>query len=429
MSESDSGSNERITKSVDFSNPDNGGVSLIRADARRLPIPTEYVQCVVTSPPYWGLRSYGTPPQIWGGEAGCEHEWGGGLRHLGGAGIQGATSQLNRNRPRECSKHREKQRDAGAFCRHCGAWRGDLGLEPSPDLYVQHLVEVFREVRRVLREDGVCWLNLGDSYAGASGSPQPHRDSSGGIGNKGTRGVQGYSAAGGGFHRPSALGNLKPKDLVGIPWRVAFALQADGWWLRSDIIWAKGVSFRPDFSGSCMPESVRDRPTRGHEYVFLLTKSQKYFYDYKAVQEDGTYPAGTRAAKGSGTREGNRRGGLIKQNEMPPPDYAVYSGKRNLRSVWAINPHPFKEAHFATFPPALVEPMVKAGSAHWKVDHSRSVVLDPFCGSGTVGIVCARLGRYFIGCDLKEAYIHMARRRIDEEWERRRLGASDALLR
>jgi hypothetical protein len=181
-----------------------------------------------------------------------------------------------------------------------------------------------------------------------------------------------------------------------------------------------------------MPESVRDRPTRGHEYLFLLTKQAKYYYDADAVKEDGVWPAGTRAAKGSGTREGNRRGGLVKQdgaeiigsgsrrtkgfNERyfnPPNDgYAIYSGKRNLRSVWVINPQPFRGAHFATFPEKLVEPCLLAGSAHWQTYFARSVVLDPFCGSGTVGVVAQRHGRFFIGVDLKPEYLAMARQRI-----------------
>jgi DNA modification methylase len=211
---------------------------------------------------------------------------------------------------------------------------------------------------------------------------------------------------------------MKMKDLVGIPWMVAFALRADGWYLRSDIIWAKGRSFDPDGSGSCMPESVRDRPTRGHEYVFLLTKQAKYFYDAEAVKEQGTIPAGTQGAKGSGQREGNRRGGYAHAKADGFADvrteqgYWSYSGKRNLRSVWVINPQPFSGAHFATFPEKLVEPCLLAGSAHWQTDHARSVVLDPFCGSGTVGVVAQRHGRYFLGCDLNPEYLAMARQRI-----------------
>lgn len=425
---------------------------LLQANARHLPLPSNYVQCVVTSPPYWGLRDYKTTPLIWGGAEGCEHEW----------GDQIVTDtwglQINTAKKTIAGPQREDGRGKGrgCWCVHCGAWRGSLGLEPTPDLYVQHLVEVFREVRRVLRDDGTCWVNLGDCYATGAGKVGDHP----GGGRQGERwagrGAHTAGNSGKAAYRLAQIGpmtqpnrmpipGLKPKDLVGIPWMLAFALRADGWYLRSEIIWAKGVSFRPDFSGSCMPESVRDRPTRSHETVFLLTKSERYYYDHEAVKEDGAYPQGTRAAKGSGDREGNRR----------PEAYAEYSGKRNLRSVWAINPQPFAAelcvacgryydgaekhqirvevldggqkrrwclcgkydawlSHFATFPEKLVEPMIKAGSAHWQQDQSRCVVLDPFCGSGTVGKACRATGRFFIGCDLNPVYLQMAQHRIME---------------
>ena len=300
------------------------------------------VQCVVTSPPYWGLRDYGV--------------------------------------------------------------EGQIGLEPTPEAFIETLVGVFREVRRVLRDDGTVWLNLGDSYAGGGGVGQPHRDSSGGIGRKGTRGQQPYHAAGGGFDRPSSVGDgLKPKDLCMIPARVALALQADGWYLRSDIIWAKGLSFCPAYAGSVMPESVTDRPTQSHEHVFLLTKSQRYFYDASAVAEmaqphkgvvlDGR-DSGTGLARGMD-------GQADRQGNFKPVD-----GKRNLRNVWAITPKPFSEAHFATYPMALVEPCIKAGS------RKGDTVLDPFAGSGTTGIVAARLGREFVGVELNPEYAEMAEQGI-----------------
>lgn len=351
----------------------SGGTALIvRGDARHLPLSDQYVQCVVTSPPYWGLRDYKLEPLTW--EDG---------------------------------------------------WRGSLGLEPTPDLYVQHLVGIFREVRRVLKDDGTVWLNLGDSYCNAGSARQGE-----GLDGKRRGGADGPDGATGykrkdPRHALGALG-IKHKDLVGIPWMVAFALRADGWYLRSDIIWAKGYSFHPTTAGSCMPESVTDRPTRGHEYVFLLTKSAKYYYDAEAVKEQGIFPAGTRAAKGSGTREGNRRQppkqdalgkrtytGFNERYFAPDADgYATYSGTRNLRSVWLINPKPFREAHFATFPPALVEPCVKAGSASYDQDPSRSVVLDPFGGAGTVGLVADRLRRFAVCLDPQPDYCQLARRRL-----------------
>jgi len=310
---------------------------LILGDARAIPLADGSVQMVMTSPPYFGLRDYG----------------------IG----------------------------------------GQIGLEPTPGEYVAQLVQVFREVRRVLRDDGTVWLNLGDSYAGVGSQ-------TGGTNSKET-GRRAERMFKGSYRNTDAIG-LKPKDLVGIPWRVAFALQADGWYLRSDIIWAKGVSFLDSYSGSVMPESVRDRPTRAHEYLFLLTKSPRYFYNYEAVQEVGRYPAGTRAAKGSGTREGNRRGNPDNATTVPQDGYAIYSGKRNLRDVWVIGPRPYRGAHFATFPPALVIPTVRAGS------RPGDLVLDPFVGSGTVGAVCAVEGRRFVGMDLNPEYLKLATARIEE---------------
>lgn len=514
-----------------------------------LPLRSNYVQCVITSPPYWGLRDYGL------GERG-------------------------------------------------------LGLQQTPEAYISALADAFDEVHRVLREDGTCWVVLGDSYQNAKG--QAH-----GVDPKQPARRHGL--------RPQdvATDGLKPKDLVGIPWLFAFEARRRGWYLRSDIIWAKAHEFCSGGVGSTMPESVRDRPTRAHETVFLLTKSPKYFYDAEAVRQDGVFPAGTRAAKGSGTREGNRR----------PAETAIYSGTRNLRDVWFISPKPFsgwgydfgsadyvdargiprkwspdcptherdgrqrlsgrasvscgereadprlsngridsglaptplcdgdptpccntpketdilhaspqkhsganskpaspergrsetaphnehippssvvptpdlpllvdvdfasghnsemnrtdragrcaegdagggekldhtpcsslsgyvaggnsrtsrtvevgpdcasaerasrnvhsrshkscehntctctvsQTSHFATFPPDLVEPCLLAGSAHWQQDHKRSVVLDPFCGSGTVGLVAAQHGRPFIGIDLKYDYLLMAKDRL-----------------
>ncbi|MBV9925622.1 MAG: site-specific DNA-methyltransferase [Acidobacteria bacterium] len=225
---------------------------------------------------------------------------------------------------------------------------GQLGVEMSLDDYLKKLVAVFREVYRVLTLDGTLWLNLGDSYTSGGRSwrqadkKYPVREMS--------------------YRAPTPEG-LKPKDLVGVPWRLAFALQAEGWHLRSDIIW-----YKPN----CFPESVKDRPTQSHEYLFLLSKSEKYYYDHEAVKEP--------------TRGRN--------------------GLRNRRSVWAVNTESFKEAHFAVFPPALVEPCILAGS---KPD---SIVLDPFFGSGTVGEVSLRHGRRCVGIELNADYVEIARRRI-----------------
>ena len=356
-------------------------------------MPEESVQCVVTSPPYWGLRDYGQD--------------------------------------------------------------GQLGLEQTPEEYVTKMVEVFREVRRVLREDGVLWLNLGDSYASnpASGGPQSEK----------LKGPQNATPDRPEWKRPPGL---KPKDLVGIPWRVALALQAEGWYLRSDVIWSKN---------NPMPESATDRPTRAHEYVFLLTKAARYFYDADAVREKGAdcdgRSRGKRVYEGMGTVEV----GWSKE-------YRANPAGRNKRTVWEIATQPCKEAHFATMPEKLVEPCILAGTsakgacpecgAPWtrvvekeKVkqcgvtpkqqgyrdqgiasskstigrtkawdknegqtttvgwrptcDHGADpvpcVVLDPFLGAGTVATVAKRHNRRAVGCDLNAEYLDMAIRRIQRE--------------
>jgi len=270
---------------------------------------------------------------------------------------------------------------------------GQIGLENSLQKYITNLVNVFAEVHRVLRDDGTFWLNIGDSY----NSNQAGKNSGGFQGKRKLEDRYGEKERLPGTGK-SKTTELKSKELMGVPWRLAFALQNFGWYLRRDIIWAKGVSFNDKFSGSCMPESTKDRPTTSHEYLFLLTKSPKYFYDYVGVQEDGVWPAGTKAAKGSGDREGNRRG----------DDYAIYSGKRNLRSVWTIQTKPYKKAHFATFPEKLVEPCIKAGTKE------NGIVLDPFAGSGTTCAVAKKLNRNYLGLELNPDYVKLAEERIGE---------------
>jgi DNA modification methylase len=239
-----------------------------------------------------------------------------------------------------------------------------LGLEPTIEMYVGHIVLICRELRRVLRDDGTFWLNFGDSYAqtktGASsrGDVFAHGRTDGRVFYEGdrARGREVFKA------REMMPAGLKPKDLCAIPWRVALALQADGWWLRSDIVWAKGLSFCPTYSGSCMPESVTDRPTKGHEYVFLLSKSARYFYDGDAVREanvkpfDNSHRSSYQETASSYSLE---TGHKVKSDAGLPLNPAG----RNLRTVWAINPGSYAGAHFATFPPALVEPMIKAGTS------------------------------------------------------------------
>jgi len=371
----------------------NGYSSLYHGDNREVlkSMPIESVQCVVTSPPYWGLRDY----QI----------------------------------------------------------EGQLGLEPTPEEYVANMVEVFREVWRVLNPTGTVWLNLGDSYAGSTslGRNDVDRKYPGSI-NKGLEAVHGTR------QMPNGL---KPKDLVGIPWRVAFALQADGWYLRSDIIWSKP---------NPMPESVTDRPTKAHEYIFLLTKSQRYYYDADAIREPSNPHIGqVLSNRESGTGKATGLHGQADRQGNFKPDLLG----QNKRSVWEITTQPYSEAHFATYPEKLVEPCILAGTpekgvcaecknpwereilltrsdfrddkgrthslAHqrmgkqpppekgWKSERETigwkpmcgcnantvpATVLDPFVGSGTTCAVSQRLGRHSIGIDASAECLELAKKRI-----------------
>jgi len=259
---------------------------------------------------------------------------------------------------------------------------GQIGLEKTPEEYIEKLVAIFREVRRTLRDDGTLWLNLGDSYAG-----------SGGMGSWVDRKAKRGMAKINDYYRNKPIKGLKPKDLCMIPARVALALQADGWWLRQDIIWHKP---------NPMPESVKDRCTKSHEYIFLLSKNKIYYFDADAIKENGTISAGTKGAKGS-----EERYSQVGVNSRPP-EYKIYDGKRNKRSVWTVPTKPFSEAHFAVFPPDLIVPCILAGCPEG------GLVLDPFFGSGTTGEVANRLGRHFCGIELNEKYIEIAQRRTQK---------------
>jgi DNA modification methylase len=285
-----------------------------------LPFADKSVHCCVTSPPYFGLRDYGVS--------------------------------------------------------------GQLGLERTPDEYVAGMVAVFREVKRVLRDDGTLWLNIGDSYFGSA--------QSGGASSPKLNGPQNATQ---GVRMVKRGEGVKPKDLIGIPWMLAFALRADGWYLRSDIIWSKP---------NPMPESVTDRPTKAHEYVFLLSKSERYYYDAEAIAEP---------LEGKPHAPGNlagRDGGHLRNDFGTDAMQRVWglSGKRNRRSVWNVTTKPYSEAHFATYPPALIEPCILAGSP------IGGIVLDPFTGSGTTGEVAIRHGRRFVGVELNSDYITIAKKRI-----------------
>jgi len=265
---------------------------------------------------------------------------------------------------------------------------------------------VFREVRRVLRDDGTVWLNLGDSYAT---TPTGNRGTASKL--NGANGAQ-YAATLDRYteaktRRAAIPDGLKPKDLCMIPARVALALQADGWYLRSDIIWAKGLSFCDTYAGTVMPESVTDRPTSAYEHMFLLTKQARYYYDVEAVRETAIH-AGKVVTLGAQSLSKRSAAGIgITGSGNALADSVTVASGRNLRNVWAINPQPFSEAHFATFPMALVKPCITAGS------RAGDTVLDPFAGSGTTGIVAARHGREFVGIELNPQYAQMAGESID----------------
>lgn len=367
-------------------------VTILTGDCRDIlkTLPDASVNCIVTSPPYWGLRDYGTAK--WeGGDGGCDHR----------EAPSGATNNKGNNDMGHVYK------DA---CPKCGARRIDLqiGLERTPEEYVAQLVAVFGEARRVLRDDGTLWLNLGDSYNGYMANQR-------GTGLETDRQEsRQYIESGFGLRSK----DLKPKDLVGIPWRVAFALQADGWWLRSDIIWAKP---------NPMPESVTDRPTRSHEYIFLLSKSARYYYDAKAIAEpaigwngsrfdDGRnleiHPnTGRRGANGKWSKEHKQASGrritdnVADARARGANHDSPFGETRNKRSVWTVTTRPYKEAHFATFPPDLIRPCILAGCPQG------GTVLDPFGGSGTTGMVAEEEGRNSILIELNPKYVGLAERR------------------
>jgi DNA modification methylase len=311
-------------------------------------LPEESVDCIVTSPPYFGLRDYGTATWV-GGDANCTHEFG---RHLRGGTLDGQDSNFQNN---NMGSYGDEAVKIGESCPKCGAIRKDLqvGLEQTPQEYIERLVEVFRGLKRVLKKDGVAWLNLGDTYWGGkgrsgAGSKKTHKERTSNTLQK----EHTYMGESEGFRpqdRPSDI--FKPKDLMMIPHRVAIALQEDGWWVRQDIVWNKP---------NPMPESIRDRCTKAHEYIFLLTKSKKYFYDNEAIKEPAANSNRKNYQRGKRTHGDNKD---RNDNDWADRHNGEIYKNRNKRSVWTITPKPFKGAHFATFPPKLIEPCILAGTS------------------------------------------------------------------
>lgn len=265
---------------------------------------------------------------------------------------------------------------------------GQIGLESTPEEYIDRLVQVFREVRRVLKDDGTLWVNIGDSYATRSSANPPRN----------TRNKCGHTAK-------SVPDGYKAKDLIGIPWMLAFSLRADGWYLRQDIIWHKT---------NCLPESVKDRCTKSHEYIFLLSKSPKYFFDAESISEPiaesstKRYMQNIKDQKGSERHPGKTNGAMKDVLPRFGANESVPALRRNKRDVWSVSTARFKGAHFAVFPEKLVLPCILAGSK------PSDIVLDPFMGSGTTGVVAVREGRDFIGIDINSEYSKMGERRINE---------------
>jgi len=281
---------------------------------------------------------------------------------------------------------------------------GQIGLEQTPEQYITAMVEVFQCVKDVLADDGTLWVNIGDSYArqGGKHSDQP-------------RNWDGRKKDAGAMHATRHVDNLgdiyKPKDLIGIPWMLAFALRADGWYLRQDIIWHKP---------NPMPESVRDRCTKAHEYIFLLSKSEKYFFDSEAMREDSADPTGS-AARYKSAFGGKKNETLLATDQVHtrPIGMREFDGKRNRRSVWTIATKPYKGAHFATFPTALIEPCVLAGS------RPNDIVLDPFMGSGTTAAVAIQHGRQYLGCELNPEYGALQEQRLQTPIKPKKVVAAD----
>lgn len=346
-------------------------------------VPDKSVQCVVTSPPYFGLRDYGTGKWV-GGDPECDH-----LKPMPGGTAASGLGAYGNHLSDEMIEQKVVQRrqQYRARCRRCDATRVDkqIGLEDTPDQYAQRIVEVFREVKRALRDDGTVWINLGDSYASHGGQRGSGKGPALGGAAQHMRG-QPHG------HRLTPPG-YKRKDLLGIPWMVAFALRADGWYLRSDIIWEKP---------NCMPESIRDRPTNSHEYLFLLSKRKTYHYDHRAIREPDKGTDHPRRV----LKQPEPSGGLHSPNAGIRRAEGRNGAGRNKRTVWTIPTIPFKGAHYATFPPRLIEPCILAGAP------AGSIVLDPFAGTGVTMMVAAQHGRRALGIELNPESVAMARERV-----------------
>lgn len=327
-------------------------------------IPDESIDMVITSPPYWGLRNYNTNPQIWDDNKNCEHEWASFIRK----GQTGGTKS-NKVHIKNQDNFQIVSDSVQDFCVKCGAWKGELGSEPTFKLYIKHLCDIFIEVKRILTDNGTCWVNLGDTYAA---------------------------------NRAYQVDGIIEKSLIGIPDRFKIAMIDNGWICRNDIIWHKP---------NAMPESVKDRFTADYERIFFFVKNKKYYFEQqkeKCVNGDPNPPRGSKGNKVLNS-------GLRKQDQLGKNNYTGFNDRytpkefRNVRSVWNIATQPLKDAHFATFPEKLLEVPIRAGCPE------NGIVMDIFMGSGTTAIVAKKLNRNFIGIELNPEYIKIAETRIKKE--------------
>lgn len=420
----------------------NGRIATCSALAGLRELPNKFFHCAVTSPPYYGLRAYDTEPSVWGGSAQCEHEWGNVLPPLHPGQVE-QTKWKNAN-----AAGAGGNASTGQYCSKCAAWRGHLGLEPTPEMFVMHLTEIFRELRRVLRSDGTFWVNIGDCYAKTTkGSGTPT--------DKNGRG-EGYIGAG-------VPQGCKVKDLIGIPWMLAFAMRADGWYLRQEIVWTKT---------NPLPESTKDRPACATEKIFLFTRSKHYYYDLEAERVPST-----KRSAGNNFHRPERLSFTTDAGDSREDARAWEASEdRNLWNYWLIGSEGFKGAHFAVFPSEIPRRCISLGSslkgccpncsAPWRriVERSRKAtrparetkleghddaevghrdkqrhvttrttlgwepacecdvhgepdmcrVIDPFSGSGTTVLTALRMGRRALGLELSEKYAGISRTRIAE---------------
>jgi len=343
--------------------------------------PDESIDCVITSPPYWALRDYDTSPQIWDANESCKHIWGDDLkiRQSGGSGKHTTGGAPSKGLWFENHSN---------FCSKCGAWRGSLGLEPNFKLYIQHLIQIFNEIKRVLKKNGSCWINIGDSYSASGGSGKNDSSSNKYVINT----------------VPHKSKDLPPKCLCQIPERFSIAMTDNGWVKRNTIIWHKPNS---------MPQSVKDRFTVDFEYFYFFTKNKNYYFEqqFEEYSKSMNRWGGQKLkADGQSMWDDGTGQSTYRQRDMRPND----EGK-NKRTIWSINTEPYKEAHFAVFPERLVITPIQAGCP------KDGIVLDPFAGSGTTLLVAEKLGRQWVGIELSSKYTKLAQKRIKIETQQMKL--------